>query len=256
VNDQFLQGLPLAPDARDGDHRLLARRCWSFLLAWQNWVENRPSLAARPTGRRYYKNAGLLIDRRDGCELYLALNRGGIFKLWRDRRLVASDTQFSVQTQTKHHFATAVADQPGHPRVQLDGHTIRIQGRFIIASRTRMTTPGIVLRRVAMGTIGRVLPQLARARCGRHLHPKSRNAPFRYNRSLSWSNGRLHVADELVATHGWTKTRSVGIGTFRSGGTPRVSRIFNVGQLQHWQDFTGEVHQLKPGEPLKIERQF
>ncbi|MEQ1852864.1 MAG: hypothetical protein ABMA01_14895 [Chthoniobacteraceae bacterium] len=256
VNDQFLKGLPMSPDARDGDHRLLARRCWSFLLAWQDWVEARPPVGPRPTGRRYFKKAGLLIDRRDGCELYVGLNRGGIFKLWRDGRLIASDTQLSVQTHTKHHFATAIADQVGHHKIQLDGHAIRIRGKLVIASRTRMTTPGIVLRRVAMGTIGKVLPRLARNGCGRHLVPHLKTAPFRFNRSLVWSNGRLHVTDELEATHGWTATLSVGIGAFRSGGCAQPTRGFHVGQLQHWQDFTEQMHQLKPGEPLKIEREL
>jgi hypothetical protein len=53
----------------------------------------RPPVPPRPTGRVYFKNAGLLIDRRDGCELYLALNKGGVFKFGANGKLVASDTQ-------------------------------------------------------------------------------------------------------------------------------------------------------------------
>lgn len=254
VNDQFLGGLLRAPDARDGDRRLLTRRCWSFLLAWRDWVGTRPPLAPRPTGRRYFKNAGLLIDRRDGCELYVALNKGGVFKLWRDGTLVASDTQLSVQMQTRGKFSTAVANQIGHHRIQLDGHTIRISGRLALADGKRTSTRRLILRRILMATIGRVFPKLARTRCRTHRDTSRKSAPFRFTRSLAWSNGRLQVTDELHAKRGWDSARSVGIGAFQSGACAQPTRIFEAAQLQQWQDFTGETHQLGPDEPLKIER--
>jgi hypothetical protein len=256
VNDQFLGGLALAPDPRDGDHRLLARRCWSFLLAWQQWVESRPALPPRTQGRRYFKNAGLLIDRRDGCELYVALNRGGIFKMWRDGRFVASDCQLSAQTRTRHRFSTAVADHPGHHRVQLDGHAIQIRGRLAIVPQNRLSTPGVICGRLAMASIGRIFPGLTRRRCKKQLVQRFRNAPFRFSRSLSWSNGKLDVIDSLEAMHGWEEVWSVLIGTFRSGACTEPTRSFQVGQLQNFEDFTERVHTLKPGEPLKIERRF
>lgn len=254
VDDQFLPGLLRAPDARDGDRRLLTRRCWSYLLAWQNWVAARPAPAPRATGRRYFKNAGLLIDRRDGCELYVALNRGGVFKLWRDGALVASDTQLSVQMQARGKFSTAVANQIGHHRVQLDGHTIAIRGKLVVTDQRRTSTPRLIFRRILMATAGRLFPNLARARCATHRDTSRKSAPFRFTRSLAWSNGRLHVTDELHAKRGWESARSVGIGAFQSGACAQPTRIFEAAQLQPWQDFTERTHELKSDEPLKIER--
>lgn len=254
VNERFLAGLTRAPDARDGDRRLLTRRCWSYLLAWQDWVGTRPVAAPRATGRRYFKNAGLLIDRRDGCELYVALNRGGVFKLWRDGALVTSDTQLSVQMQTRGTFSTAVANQIGHHRIHLDGHTIAIRGKLAVADHRRTTTLRLIFRRILMAMVGGLLPNLARARCGTHRDTSGKSAPFRFMRSLAWSNGRLHVTDELHAKRGWESARSVGIGAFQSGACAQPTRVFETAQLQPWQDFTERTHELESDEPLKIER--
>ena len=254
VNEQFLLGLLRAPDARDGDRRLLTRRCWSYLLAWQNWINDRPAPTPRPTGRRYFKNAGLLIDRRDGCELYVALTRGGVFKLWRDGMFVASDTQLSVQMQTRGKFSTAVANLIGHHRIQLDGHTISVRGRLVVTDQCRTSTTRLIFRRILMATVGRLVPHLARGRCATHRDTSRKSAPFRFTRSLAWSNGRLLVTDELHAKRGWKNTRAVGIGAFQSGACDQPTRIFEAAQLQQWQDFTERTHGLKAEETLKIER--
>ena len=254
VNDQFLNGLLRAPDPRDSDRRLLARRCWSFLLAWKNWIAARPTPAPRPTGRRYFKNARLLIDRRDGCELYVALNKGGVFTLWRDGRLVATDTQLSVQMQTRGKFSAAVANQTGHHRIQLDGHTIGIMGKLAVADQKRTSTRALIVRRIVMATIGRIFPNLARARCHTHRDTARKSAPFRFTRTLSWSNGKLQVTDVLQAKRGWAGVRAVGIGAFQSGGCAQPARVFQTAQFQQWQDFTERTHELKSDESLKIER--
>jgi len=254
INDQFLRHLSQPPGTHDADRRLLTRRCWSFLLASRNWNATRPPPPPRPAGRRYFKNAGILIDRRDGCELYVALNKGGVFTLWRDGAPVATDTHFSVQIRKGRGFLTAVANPIGHHRIHLDGHTISITGKLAIADQRRTTTLGLVARRVFIATVGRIFPGLARARCRAHLDAAQRRAPFRFTRTLAWSNGRLQITDILHSKRGWAGVHSVGIGSFQSGRCAHTARAFHAAQLRPWQDFTVQMHENKLDEPLKIER--
>jgi hypothetical protein len=254
INDQFLAGLGRGLGACYADDHILGHHCWSYLLAWQHWVKARPPVPARPTGRVYFKNAGLLIDRRDGCELYLALNKGGSFKLWRDRKLVASDTQISVQVQHRKKFRTAVAHLVGRSTVKLDGHAIAVRGKLAWAKAARMTTFKLLVLRVLMFTIGRFFPNLIRKLLQKMLITGKKAAPFKFQRILTWADGELHVADELTAKRGWLDVRAVGIGPAQTSIYVVMSRTYQSSQLQPWLDLTEQMHQLKDDEPLKVER--
>ena len=64
INDRFLVGLQngLAPCYAD-DH-IVGHHTWNYLLAWRDFVPDRPPPQPRPTGRVWLKNAQILIDRR------------------------------------------------------------------------------------------------------------------------------------------------------------------------------------------------
>lgn len=254
INDQFLAGLGRGLGACYADDHILGHHCWSYLLAWQHWATARPAPKPRPTGRVYFKNAGLLIDRRDGCELYLALNKGGVFKLWRHGRLVLSDTQLSVQVQEGKKFRNAVAHMVGRSSVKLDGHAIRIEGKLGWAKAARMTTFKLIVLRLIMFTVGRFFPDLIRKLLQKMLITGKKPAPFKFQRTLSWTEGKLHVADQLSATKGWGAARSAGLGASQTSIYVVMSRTYQSSQLQPWLDLTEPMHQLKDDESLKLDR--
>lgn len=254
VNDRFLAGLSRGLGACYADDHILGHHAWSYLLAWKHWTVVRPPVPPRPTGRVYFKNAGLLIDRRDGCELYLALNKGGVFKFWRDGKLVASDTQLSVQRQCGKKFRNAVAHLAGRYDVNLDGHAITVSGKLGWAKAARMTTFKLIVLRIIMFTVGRFFPDLIRKLLQKMLITGKKAAPFKFTRTLAWGDGKLHITDELNAKQGWGSVCGVGLGAAQTSIYVVMSRTFQSGQLQPWQDFTEQMHHLKDGEPLKIER--
>ena len=254
INERFAAGLTRNLGACYADDHILGHHCWSYLLTWQYWVLHRPSLPARPTGRVYFKNAGLLIDRRDNCELYVALNKGGVFKFWRNGELVASDTQLSVQLSVGRKVKTAVAHLVGRSDVKLDGHAISIRGKLGWAKAKRMSTFNLIVLRCLMFTVGRFFPDLIRKLLQKMLITGKKPAPFRFQRVLTWSGGKLQVVDELKARKGWGSARAVGIGAAQTSIYVVMSRTFQSGQLQPWLDLSEQMHQLKEDEPLKVER--
>lgn len=254
INDQFIKGLRNGLGACYADDHILGHHAWSYLLTWMHWVGSRPAVPPRPTGRVYFKNAGLLIDRRDDCELYLALNKGGVFKLWRDGKLVASDTQVSVQMKKGKKHKTAVAHLVGKYDVKLDGHAIHLRGKLGWAKSKRMTTFNLVVLRFLMFTVGRFFPDLIRKLLQKMLITGKKSAPFKFDRLLSWSDGKLHVKDEIKSKQGWSEVTGVGIGAAQTSIYVVMSRTYQRGQLQPWQDLTEAMHQLKDGELLKVER--
>ena len=72
-------------------------------------VYRRPDQPAPSKGRVHLPEAGLLVDRRNGATLYVALNKGGVFKCFAGERLSASDTQISLQVQNGNRTRCALA---------------------------------------------------------------------------------------------------------------------------------------------------
>lgn len=254
INDQVIEGLRREADNCDADFRVQVRRCWSFFLAWQYWVHTRPPRKPRPGGRQYFKHAGLLIDRRDGCELHVSLKQGGTFTLWRHGKCVATDSSLSVQVQKRTKRFTAIASHCGHHDVELDGHSIAIRGKLRLTDQTRMSTRGLVLRRMFMCSLGRFLPRTSAVGRGNHGKAAGSSIPFRFIRTMCWENGKLHVTDELHAKKGWDSVRGVAIACSSAEDSCNEITASALANLQQWMDLTEQVAELAPDAPLRAER--
>ncbi len=253
INDRFLAGLAngLAPCYAD-DH-IIGHHTWSYLLAWQHFAANRPEPRPRPQGRVHFKNAGLLIDRRDGTELYLALNKGGVFKFFRDGKLVCSDTQVSTRVEDGGKLKTAVAHMVGKYDTDLGENAITLRGSLGWAKTKGMTTFNLVVLRVLMYTVGRFNPDMIRKLLQKLLITGKKPAPLTFERRISWQHGKLAVTDEVKAPK-WDAVKEAGIGASQTSIYVVMSRTYQAGQMQPWLDLTPKVRALKGGEALRVER--
>ncbi|HIK16493.1 MAG TPA: hypothetical protein IGS53_14590 [Leptolyngbyaceae cyanobacterium M33_DOE_097] len=255
INDQFLNGLAngLAPCYAD-DH-IIGHHTWNYLLAWRDFVSDRPAPQPRPQGQVWFKNAGLLIDRRGSTELYIALNKGGVFKLFRDGKLIASDTQFSVQVQQGRKRRNAVAHLVGAYETQVNPDQIEIRGNLGWAKQKQMTPLNLMILRVVMLTVGRFFPNLIRKLLQKMLITGKKAAPFRFYRQLQWQDGQWQLSDDLQADS-WQVVEQVGIGCDQTSIYVVMSRTFQAGQLQPWLDLTDKAHSLRDRQPLHLERRL
>jgi hypothetical protein len=255
INDQFLKGLAngLAPCYAD-DH-IIGHHTWNYLLAWRDFIPARPPLKPRPQGRFWLEEAGILIDRRHQTELYLALNKGGVFKLFRDGQLIASDTQFSLQVKQGKKVKNAVAHLVGNYKTQIDENDISIAGWFGWAKQKQMTPLNLMILRVVMLSIGRFYPNLIRKTLQKLLITGKKQAPFSFCRQLKWENEQWQVIDELNA-ESWENIITAGIGCDQTSIYVVMSRTFQMGQLQQWLNLTDEVKKIAPERSLKLERHF
>ncbi|MEB3830898.1 hypothetical protein [Phormidium sp. CCY1219] len=265
INDLFLQGIENGLVPCYADDHIIGHHTWNYLLAWRDFVRDRPAKAPRPPGRVFLPNAQLLIDRRSETsngyspeattELYLALNKGGVFKLFRNGKLVVSDTHFSLQVLVGNQLKNAVGHLIDRYDYQLDDDEIIIQGQLGWAKQKQMTPLNLLILRVVMLTGGRFFPNLIRKLLQKMLITGKQGAPFYFIRRLRWENGHWQVNDELVA-QSWKKVGSLGIGGDQTSIYVVMSRTFQRGQLQPWLDLTDEINSLSDGQPLKVERQF
>lgn len=252
INDQFLQGLKngLAPCYAD-DH-IIGHHTWNYLLAWRDFVPERPAVV-RPSESLWLKQAGILIDRRDQTELYIALNKGGVFKLFRDGQLIVSDTQFSLQVADSGTVKNAVAHLVDAYDATVTDDEIVIQGQLGWAKQKQMTPLNLLILRVVMVSFGRFFPNLIRKLLQKMLITGKQPAPFQFRRCLRWRSGQWHITDELHADS-WKPVQSVGIGCDQTSIYVVMSRTFQRGQLQPWRDLTEVAKSLPGRQPLCVER--
>lgn len=255
INDRFLAGLANGKAPCYADDHIIGHHTWNYLLAWQDFGVDRPIVAPQPEGRFWLKQAGLLVDRRQGTELYLALNKGGVFKLFRDKQLIASDTQFSLQVRQGDKIKNAVAHLVSDYTIDVADDEILIRGKLGWAKQKQMTPLNLMILRVVMLTVGRFFPNLIRKILQKVLIVGKKDAPFQFTRRLRWQQGHWYVSDELRADS-WSDVISAGIGCDQTSIYVVMSRTFQVGQLQPWLDLTEKLQSLSLGESLIIERKL
>lgn len=254
LNDRFARGLErnLAPCYAD-DH-ILGHHAWSYLLAWQHWQAERPAPAPRLEGRTHFKHAGLVVERRGDATLFLALNKGGVFKLFRGERLIHSDTGFSVVTEGKKP-RVAVGHLVGKYHAKLGDDGVEISGKLGWAKTKQMTTFNLVVLRGLMFTVGRFFPNLIRKILQKLLITGKKAAPFEFTRRFTWQESTLEVADELHAKT-WVGVEQVGLGPAQTSIYVVMSRTYQAGQLQPWLDLSDDATKLQEGEPLRLTRKL
>ena len=255
INDAYLLGIARGRLPCYEDDHLVGHHTWNYLMAWRDFVSLRPAPLPRKSGRILFSGAGILIDRRDDTELYLALNKGGVFKLFRDGALLASDTHLSVQVRIGSRSRNAVAHLVDTYQVFHTEEQIMIKGGLGWAKHKQMTPGNLILLRVIALTAGRFFPNLIRRLLQRMLIVGKVIAPLTFCRRLVWREGRWHVSDEL-RTRDWSAVDSVGIGSSQTSIYVAMSRPFQADQLSPWIELTQQVRALRQGEPLRVERQF
>ena len=255
INDRVLAGMDGNRAPCYADDHILGHHAVNYLLDWQDFVADRPPPRSRPEGRRYFPKAGLLIERRQGTELYMALNKGGVFKLFRDGRIVSSDTQISLIVRRGRRSLNAVGHIRGDYQTKVTDDEISVRGNLRWARRAQMTVCRLVALRAATFVVGRFFPNLIR-RVLQAIHNSANNpAPFEFRRTLTWRNGGWEIEDH-VQTQSWANVEQAGIGVCQTSIYAVMSRVFQVDQLQPWRDLTGLVRGLEPGQPLRVVRRF
>jgi hypothetical protein len=253
INDRFLAGLKEGRGPCYSDDRIIGHHAWNYLLAARDHVTARPGEGANPRepgSRMELKEAGIVIDRRETTKLYLALKKGGNFKLFRDEKLILSDTGLSLRMRNG---KTAVMHLPDKYICDLHTDRISVRGAMGWAKQEKMTPFKLIVLRLINLSIGRLAPDLVRSLLQKLLITGKQTAPFHFARTLEWDGERWKIVDRIKA-ESWQEVEAAGVGPDQTSTYVAMSRTFQRSQLQPWIDLTGKVRALKNGEPLIIER--
>jgi hypothetical protein len=205
-------------------------------------------------GRRVFARAGLLVERGADTALFVALNKGGAFRFFRDGSFVASDTGITLRMDDGR---VAVCHLIGDYRPEFsDDGSFAVSGAMGWAKQKAMTPLRMIALRVLMLCGGRFKPDLVRRLLQKALITGKADAPFRFRRHFSMVSGKLHVCDEVRAAGGWAGVADAAIGCDQTSIYVVMSRTFQRAQMAGWTDLTSAMRALKPGEPLVVKREI
>ncbi len=254
LNDRFLAGLNNKKNPAYGDDHIIGHHTWSYLLAWKHFNRERPPLIQAPKEeKKWYPNAGILIDKKNDTTLYLALNKGGVFKLFHKDSLICSDTQFSLVTTRGKKTANAVAHLVGEYDVAVEDDHIMVSGTFGWAKQKQMTPLNLIILRLIMYGGGRLYPDLVRKLLQKLLITGKQEAPFSFIRKFQRRDVGWKVSDTISAAS-WKQVQAAGMGGHQTSIYVVMSRTYQAGQLQPWTDYTAAIKELEDGCDLQIER--
>ena len=265
INDQIAAGLLGDRGACYADDHIVGHHVWNYLLTWQDFAGDRPPAPDPKPGRTWLPNARLLVDKRwstvedepELVTLILALNKGGVYKIFRGDRLVTSDTQFSllVEDQKSGKLKNAVGHLVDDYDITVDEDSIGIQGKLGWAKQTQMTTPKLIILRVVMSVFGRFFPNLIRSLLQKILIVGKQESPFRFARQFRWDNDQWCISDDLQGGD-WRSVKAIELGVDGTSIYVVMSRTFQRGQLQQSWDLSDRLATLAPKEPLHVEQYF
>lgn len=236
------------------DDHMIGHHLWNYLLAWREAgkIGRQPQpLAFAP--RSHWPRAGLLIDRGQRAQLFLALNKGGVCKLFKDGRLALSDTAPSVRFSDGR---VAAAHMIGDYVREASQDRIVLEGDMGYAKQKLLRPLDNLLLRGFMLTLGRFFPDLVRRLLQGLLIVGKKPAPVRFKRRFERLDDGWKITDEILAEN-WREVEAVGIGAHQASIFVIQSRTYHPHQLQGgWLDLSERAGALRPGEPLIVERRF
>jgi hypothetical protein len=254
IADCFYQGLVSDKGACYADDHIIGHHLWSYLLASRHYQEQRPDMPIPPDGLRHFKQAGLLVDRRQGYTLYVALNKGGACKLFKGSELVLSDTQFSLRLEHKGKMRTAVGHLVDDYQTGVKLDEISITGSLGWAKQAAMTPFKLIALRLIMLLGGRLFPNLVRGLLQKLLIVGKEKAPFSFERAFRFKNGQWKIEDRLSPDQGWDRVKSLGLGVDQTSIYVVMSRTYQAGQLAPWHELGNKIPQ--GDEPFTLTRKF
>ena len=258
INDSVVSQIIRGNKPAYEDDHLIGHHTWNYILTGVDfYTGQRPEKLFRSEGRTYFPAAGILIDRRAGRETYIALNKGGSFKIFIDSQLVATDTQLSIiMTAGKKHTLNAVCHlMGGHARI-IEDDVITVSGCLSWAKHKTMTPLRLILLRIVMLTFGRHKPDLIRSILQKILITDAEQAPFSYTRTFTWNeHGVLTVHDEYQSEL-WSRVTDAGISGHQTSNYVVMSRVFTTGQLQPWFSLAQEAKAAADTGTLNLSRSF
>lgn len=209
----WLQGAMAGRRGYSDDDRIVSHWLHDLVDAYQlrtNRGVNPMDVWCPPQGRTSFEAAGLHVIREGDLSMVIATNKGGVFRVYRGKRLLRNDTGLVAITND----GTRLVSHGVAPDVDViwEDRAVIVRGQFQYAPRQLASPMKQIIFRLGTCSVGRLAPNLIRRILQRSLITGKRHAPFAFERRIAWErDGGITVWDRIVAER---------------GSAPRLARLY------------------------------
>ena len=254
VADRHLGAVAAGRRAVNDDDRLVAHPIYPLLWAWIERGERPVTLPVPPPRERsVLTGCGLLIDRGPEHLLLAGLAKGGPFRLYGRRGLLANDSGVTLRTRAGEVF---VPHRRHDAEVSDDGVIAVSRGTFSPSRRRLMTPVSNVVLRLFMLTVGRFARGLVRRILQRLLITGRGDSPLEYERTFRREGDEIVVADRISGRAGAPDIAEVWFGTGQTSIYIAASQPWEAGWLLPWVPWSEAPGQLAATGSARRERRY
>lgn len=251
IKQRYIDGLGHGRAANFEDSRIFGRMTYSHLMAWLDFKEVQPDQDRKSDCSQYFTESRLYVSKKGPYYLACSSGKGGVFKLFRDKDLVLTDTGpvcvfDSGKVGVVNRMAeTQVSSQKG----------IRVKGRFLSVKRRLASPWKQVVFRVMLLTIGRFssMRDILRKLLQKILITGEKSAPASFERTLALTEDGLDVQDWIFLT-GKNSVKKLFISTDKVSIYTAMAECFQSGALLPWIDIYSHVDELNSKRHVRIVR--
>jgi hypothetical protein len=264
VADGWLWGAVHGADATNDDDRIFVHAASGQLEAARvvRSLGDRPLPEVPPemgAGFKHYERAGLLVVHRGDWHLVVGLRKGGVFKAWHGRRLVATDTGLVATCPGRRcllvtHGHHPPGGGPGRLRVTVDEArgTARVEAPFCRTARPLSSPLKQMLFRAGTCTVGRLAPDLVRRALQHVLITRLVPTSLTVTRTFDWSRDPPVVVDRVEFPPGAPRVGALYRSSDATSVYVATSNAAQPGALVPWTDLTPRLASLRERGCLEI----
>lgn len=250
INDLYEKALYHDQSPCYSDDHIIGHHIWSYLLTYQYHMAPRQAIVLEQAPKVILRKAGIAILRLNNFEMFIAINKGGVFKLFKGGDLIIADTGVSIVDKNRNIVSHLVDDY----EYDIKGNEICIEGRMAYSKHQQMTSLKMIALRLFMLSLGRFSPNSVRKILQKLLITGKQNSKYSFCRKISFKNGNLEIIDKVDTTSSWSRVQSLGIGCDQTSIYVVMSRTFHKGNLIGFKDYTNLIRNLDNGKSVTIRR--
>lgn len=246
IADAFLAAVPDDKRYHNDDDRMTAHYVYDFLQAWRDYHPRRPppiAEARREPRVVHLAGAGLAVawngretEAEGGRHTVVALNKGGVVKVFDRRGPIASDTGLIGELRDGTVVVSHLLQAEAAVEVELDpdrgGGRFRVEGDLCRRRPNRMTVTKSLLLRLWLLLIGRFNANLTRALVQRIAITGKPKSGYRFARTVEIGERAVTVTDRVPAA---MPLRRLSVGSDATSIYVANSQTYQESTLCPWQ---------------------
>jgi hypothetical protein len=247
VAETFLQrSLPERRRYYNDDNRMCAHYVYDWMQAWVDWHPERSGTLEESRGpfTRYFQEAQLLVKKTSRYYVVLALQKGGVLKVFDEAGPIYSDTGLMARTIEGKLLVSHLVDVNNEIQVDAEAGLVRISGTMAQRKEQLSSPVKQVAFRALNLTVGRFNADLVRSTLQKILITGKARSEVRFCRSIRFTPDAVSIQDSLDCGDSKQRFDRLMIGSDATSIYVANSNVFQESVLLPWVDLGEHVPTL------------